>query len=84
MLKGHTKVCSRCGEEKPVSEFYSQKGGRSGLRAACKKCFIKANSEYRAKRRNGTRFGSKEYFLELKKRKEAAEKKRAATLSQNS
>ena len=73
MLKGNTKVCSRCGEEKPVSEFYSQKGGRSGLRAACKKCFIKANSEYRAKRKSGVRFGSKEYFLELKKRKEAAQ-----------
>ena len=75
-LKGNTKVCSRCGEEKPVSEFYSQKGGRSGLRAACKKCFIKANSEYRAKRKSGVRFGSKEYFLELKRRKEAAGKKK--------
>jgi hypothetical protein len=71
MLIGNTKVCSICGEDKLVNEYYSQKGGRSGLRAACKKCFIRANSEYRAKRKNGVRYGSKDYFLELKRRKEA-------------
>lgn len=72
MLKGNMKICSRCGDEKLANEFYSQKGGRSGLRAACKKCFIKANSEYRSKRKSGIRYGSKDYFLELKRRKEAA------------
>lgn len=72
MLNTNSKICSRCGEEKTVSEFYGQKGGRSGLRAACKKCFIQANSEYRSKRKSGIRFGSKDYFLELKRRKEAA------------
>lgn len=72
MLKRNTKICSRCGEEKPVTDFYSQKGGRSGLRAACKTCFIKANSDYRSKRKNGVRLGSRDYFLELKRRKETA------------
>lgn len=75
MLKQNTKVCSRCKTEKNVSEFYPQLGGQNGLRAACKKCFIKANSEYRAKRKDGIRVGSKEYFLALKKRKEEAAKK---------
>lgn len=70
MLKQNTKVCSRCQIEKNVSEFYPQVGGQNGLRAACKECFIKANSEYRAKRKEGVRVGSKEYFLALKKRKE--------------
>lgn len=42
------------------------------MRAACKKCFIRANSEYRSKRKNGVRYGSKDYFLELKRRKEEA------------
>ncbi|GAB6094467.1 hypothetical protein JCM14469_07190 [Desulfatiferula olefinivorans] len=60
-----------------MTDFYSQKGGRSGLRAACKSCFIKANSEYRSKRKSGVRLGSKDYFLELKRRKEAAAEKNA-------
>lgn len=76
MLNKNTKVCSRCKIEKDVSEFYPQVGGKNGLRAACKKCFIQANSEYRAKKKNGVRPGSKEYFLALKKRKEEAAQKR--------
>ncbi len=76
MLKLSTKYCTRCKIEKDVSEFYPQIGGKNGLRAACKKCFIKANSEYRAKKKDGIRPGSKEYFLALKKRKKAAAIKR--------
>ena len=72
MLKQNTKVCSRCKIEKDVIDFYPQVGGKNGLRAACKKCFITANSEYRAKKQDGVRPGSKEYFIALKKRKEAA------------
>lgn len=75
MLKQNTKICSRCNAEKDISEFYPQVGGQNGLRAACKTCFIQANSEYRSKRKNGVRVGSKEYFLALKKRKEEAAKK---------
>lgn len=74
MLKVNTKMCSRCGEEKPFSEFYEQRGGKLGLRAACKKCFIRTNSEYRLKKKNGVRYGSKHFFLELKQRKAEAEK----------
>lgn len=76
MLKKNTKVCSRCKIEKDVSEFYPQAGGKDGLRASCKKCFIKANSEYRLKRKGGLRPGSKEYFIALKKRKAEAARKR--------
>ncbi len=74
MLKQNTKVCSRCKTEKNISDFYPQVGGQNGLRAACKECFIAANSEYRSKRKDGVRVGSKEYFLALKKRKEEAYK----------
>lgn len=41
-----TKVCTKCGIEKPLSEFYRQKGTASGFRAACKVCC----SQYCAKR----------------------------------
>lgn len=68
-----TKQCSKCGVEKPVNEYYRQKGGKDGLRAACKKCFIKANTEYRARSSDKLRMGSKEYFRNLKKVKESYE-----------
>ncbi len=70
MLMTDTKVCSKCGEEKSVTEFYRQRGGKNGLRAACKRCFIKANTEYRARNSDKLRMGTKEYFRKLKKMKE--------------
>lgn len=30
------KVCSRCGLEKPLREFYRQEGGAQGRRGMCK------------------------------------------------
>jgi len=42
-----TKICSKCGKELPLSEFYSmcRKKGDS-LRADCKSCVIKKNASY--------------------------------------
>ncbi len=33
-----TKTCTRCGESKPLSEFWKRHRGTSKLRPACKKC----------------------------------------------
>ena len=33
-----TKVCTKCGAEKPVSEFYRDKHNRDGFRNRCKPC----------------------------------------------
>lgn len=33
-----TKRCSKCGEDKPISEFYRQPGGLYGVRGDCKAC----------------------------------------------
>ena len=35
------KICSVCGEEKELDEFYKQKGGYLGRRASCKICVRK-------------------------------------------
>ncbi len=33
-----TKVCSKCGAEKPVDAYYRQRGNKDGRRGACKAC----------------------------------------------
>ena len=40
-----TKICRKCKVEKPLAEFYKQKGGKFGVRANCKCCI----AEYSAK-----------------------------------
>lgn len=32
------KICRKCKEERPLSEFAKEKGGLNGLRSACKSC----------------------------------------------
>jgi len=41
-----TKVCSKCEEEKDLSEFYKQKKKKDGLRSQCKTCMNDFNKEY--------------------------------------
>lgn len=41
------KVCSKCGENKPTSEFYTHKQTRDGLRPACKACTGAQNKAWR-------------------------------------
>lgn len=43
--------CSKCKVEKPVSEFYKDKGSKNGFNCQCKKCrdlYKKNNVEYKA------------------------------------
>jgi 5-methylcytosine-specific restriction endonuclease McrA len=35
-----TKICSQCGEDKPLSTYSRHKRGKYGLRAACKPCEV--------------------------------------------
>ena len=38
------RTCSKCGEEKSLSEFYKMGGERTGLRTTCKECDKKVKS----------------------------------------
>jgi len=33
-----TKVCTKCGQELPISEFYARAGSKDGLQTICKAC----------------------------------------------
>lgn len=63
-----TKVCGRCKQEKPVTEFY--KHNRDGYRARCKPCNREDNKEYylipEAKERRNAYY--REYEKDYRKR----------------
>ena len=40
------KVCNKCREEKPLTEFYKRSDTPSGYRNSCKECWIKAGKKY--------------------------------------
>ena len=41
------KICSKCGVEQPLDQFYRAKGTRDGLRGDCKSCFqARARARY--------------------------------------
>jgi protein-arginine kinase activator protein McsA len=40
-----TKVCKKCGQELPISEFYADKLGVDGLKAVCKECYMARQKE---------------------------------------
>lgn len=38
-----TQVCTKCKQEKPLSQFYKNKNSKNGVKARCKECI--ANSK---------------------------------------
>jgi len=48
-----TKICTKCGAPKPLSEYYSDKRKKDGLYTQCKTC------HYEATRKNATTEGGK-------------------------
>lgn len=40
------KVCSKCGQKKPLKEFHKHKTSKYGKRADCKKCHYEQNKRY--------------------------------------
>lgn len=45
MEESKTKVCSKCGRELPLSEFYKKSDSKNGLQSYCKEC-AKRSSKY--------------------------------------
>jgi hypothetical protein len=41
------KICSRCGAEKVLTEFYKRSSSRDGLEACCKTCSLVASKNWR-------------------------------------
>lgn len=41
------KICTKCGESKPTSEYWRQPQGAAGLTASCKSCIRSAAAKWR-------------------------------------
>lgn len=47
-----TKVCSKCGVEKDINEFYKSKSNKDGYMGFCKECKNKYQKQYKEKIKN--------------------------------
>lgn len=65
------KTCTKCGETKPLEEYSKQRGGRLGLRSACKDCMRQHHREYnqRPDVRERSRRYREEHREELQRKK---------------
>jgi hypothetical protein len=57
-----TKICSKCQEEKPVTEFYKCRNYKDGLSYQCKICAKQYNSEHKKE----IKLSNKQYYIENK------------------
>lgn len=69
----NTKICSKCGIEKPTTEFYKDKHKSDGLQRECKEChnsrhagYYAANRDKRLAQKKDTRRKVKECILQIK------------------
>ena len=61
-----TRVCTKCGEEKPETEeyFYRHKASRGGLSTVCKVCCIKNVRKWKAENPEKARERNRRYYAE--------------------
>lgn len=57
-----SKLCSKCGLYKPVSEFPKLKRNKDGLDSLCKKCRNLVNKNYREKNKEKVKKARKKYY----------------------
>ena len=55
------KTCSKCGEDKPVSDYYKQSRGKDGYRSACKSCLCADDHKYRMANKSAQSLRARRY-----------------------
>ena len=58
------KVCTKCEEELPLSEFHKAQSGKCGVRAQCKSCSAAYKRDYREKHGDAIRERERAYYRE--------------------
>ena len=63
-----TKICSKCGEAIPVTEFYKDPRRENGMLSVCKACWARRRKEYSASHKEEIADSNKQYYLANKER----------------
>ena len=58
-----TKICVKCGVEKQISEFYSDKRLKSGVMSSCKECIIQNSRLYEKSHKDIVKIKKKNRYL---------------------
>ena len=56
------KQCSKCGEQKPLSDFHKKKANKDGLQNACKSCRVFENNNQYIKNKPKRLLWQKDYY----------------------
>jgi 5-methylcytosine-specific restriction endonuclease McrA len=59
-----SKVCTKCGVNKPLSEFHKKKSTKDGLQCACKVCILAENAAYKNAHREESSAYNKAYYAQ--------------------
>ena len=70
-----SKICNKCGEDKPVAEFHKRKSARDGLQYRCKPCARIANASLKVSNPARTRASKAKYYADNGGRMRAASAK---------
>jgi hypothetical protein len=62
------KKCTKCGEEKRLTEFFIRKDGGDGYRSSCKKCMATAKKIYEVLNRESIIIARKKYYTNNKEK----------------
>ena len=63
-VRAVTKSCTKCGKEKPLSEFCKEKGGKDGIRSHCKVCRNKYHKKHQLENKAEIDLRHKKHQLE--------------------
>jgi len=69
------KICIKCGEEKPITDYNKIKSNKDGIDKTCKSCWSKYNKEYRKINKDMLIARSKEYRIINKEKTKQNNKK---------
>jgi phage terminase large subunit-like protein len=69
MCTTNSKICTKCGEDKPLESFHRQRSGKHGRLATCKVCEIE---------RSRSRHYKKTYSISVKEYDDMVEKQQGA------
>jgi 5-methylcytosine-specific restriction endonuclease McrA len=67
-IKIQTKVCTKCGEEKALSEFRKRKRSKDGFASCCKKCAQRYDKSYYKENKEKVRIKNAKYQHENRER----------------